>query len=93
MAEVCSGENGDCHRFPFAELLCFPCQWSAEIGWLSPFFAFSDFHHGLLHPIEVVKDLLDVDVDIVFEGRRVSEDWPVFLIVREKEIAVTIRGD
>ncbi len=39
---------GGCHRFPFAELRCFQCQWSAEIGWLSPFFAFSDFHHGLL---------------------------------------------
>ena len=39
---------GDCHRFPFAELLFFQCQWRAEIGWLSPYFAFSDFHHGLL---------------------------------------------
>ena len=26
VAEVCSGEKGDCHRFPLAELLC--VQWS-----------------------------------------------------------------
>ncbi len=53
---------GDCHRFPLAELACFQWQWVAEIGWLSPFFASSDFHHGLLGALFDIKIVSPRDV-------------------------------
>ncbi len=38
---------GDCHRFPFPQTIQKSALYRKEIGWLSPFFASSDLHHGL----------------------------------------------
>ena len=39
---------GDCHPFPFFLAHPKPAFHRKEIGWLSPFFASSDFHRGRL---------------------------------------------